>query len=525
MESRGNFPSHEQPCLLPDQNRYTKPMEEFFTLENINPLSSSSSSSRSGSGFYNQEFHQLDQLNINGYSSSNSNLFFFENNGSSSSSCFDPLLDPAAVGLGCLPSFDFYEMKPLISNGGVNILPPNLIETNNFPVIGGGISHHSPIINANSMSMVTPLRSRLMFPNFSYREMETPAAAASAPPPPPPPPLKYRPPDEGSSCTTAENAGHQLPEGGSSSVLATAPPKRTGKGKKKKKYNVVKGQWTIDEDRLLVQLVERYGVRKWSQIAQLLNGRIGKQCRERWHNHLRPDIKKDVWSEEEDKILIEAHAEIGNKWAEIAKRLPGRTENSIKNHWNATKRRQFSRRKCRSKYPRQSSLLQEYIKGLNIEKINAGCRKKTSQLLQAAGGGGVGNMNNNATMAEATTTSVVQIYDAAPPPPQPQQPQPQPDQVSAYPASEASSGDRLVPEYDFSEVPEFNFDANMFEESSIESLMDEINYGRQYDPFGDNYNNLEMEIMPQFDATSSLMMNFEVKKELDLVEMINQVTL
>lgn len=67
-------------------------------------------------------------------------------------------------------------------------------------------------------------------------------------------------------------------------------------------------------------------------------------------------------------MLIEAHAEIGNKWAEIAKRLPGRTENSIKNHWNATKRRQFSRRKCRTKWPKPTPLLQNYIKSLNFER-------------------------------------------------------------------------------------------------------------------------------------------------------------
>ncbi|KAJ8477890.1 hypothetical protein OPV22_021617 [Ensete ventricosum] len=179
--------------------------------------------------------------------------------------------------------------------------------------------------------------------------------------------------------------------------------------------NVVKGQWTAEEDSLLVGLVKQHGVRKWSYIAKNLVGRIGKQCRERWHNHLRPDIKKDMWTEEEERRLVEAHVKHGNRWAEIAKHMPGRSENSIKNHWNATKRRLNAKRSKR-KTPKcgrcPPSMLQDYIRSKTFD-FSKTCSTKTSpstmsnQLDHVAYPGGT---QNPSSAQNSTSSAVADIF-------------------------------------------------------------------------------------------------------------------
>ncbi|MBA0707794.1 hypothetical protein Golax_019807 [Gossypium laxum] len=104
---------------------------------------------------------------------------------------------------------------------------------------------------------------------------------------------------------------------------------------------IKKGPWTGEEDEILMNYVKKYGPKGWSSIRSMgLLPRTGKSCRLRWVNKLRPNLKTGCkFSAEEERVVIELQAEFGNKWAKIARHLPGRTDNDVKNFWSARRKR------------------------------------------------------------------------------------------------------------------------------------------------------------------------------------------
>ena len=105
------------------------------------------------------------------------------------------------------------------------------------------------------------------------------------------------------------------------------------------KPGLVKGPWTSEEDQKLLTWVTTEGATKWAQCSNFIQGRSGKQCRERWFNNLNPEVKKGNWTKEDDEQIYQLYQKHGSSWSKIAKLIPGRTENAIKNRFYSTLRK------------------------------------------------------------------------------------------------------------------------------------------------------------------------------------------
>lgn len=143
-------------------------------------------------------------------------------------------------------------------------------------------------------------------------------------------------PDEQPSLHSIDpNAGHvPIPMSAlNSDIISLILQMQAQQTLEKSQEVITRGSWSQQEDDLLTNAVQQLGPKKWTDIAKFVPSRTSKQCRERWFNRLSPDLKHDPFEQWEDNIIIQKQRDIGNRWALIAKELPGRSTNSIKNRW------------------------------------------------------------------------------------------------------------------------------------------------------------------------------------------------
>nr|AXP84130.1 transcription factor TT2 [Gossypium hirsutum] len=149
------------------------------------------------------------------------------------------------------------------------------------------------------------------------------------------------------------------------------------------KEGLNKGAWTALEDKLLASYIKTHGEGKWSDLSKRAGlKRCGKSCRLRWLNYLRPDIKRGNISHDEEELIIRLHNLLGNRWSLIAGRLPGRTDNEIKNYWNTVLRKRAKAQASIGTPPSKSTQLPA---AQQIDKLRDGQLKSTNNNQEMSG--------------------------------------------------------------------------------------------------------------------------------------------
>lgn len=145
--------------------------------------------------------------------------------------------------------------------------------------------------------------------------------------------------------------------------------------------NLQKRPFKPHEDQIIVSHILKNGPKNWAIPAKLLPGRTPKQCRERWHNHLDPSINKGPWKFNEDLILARKQKELGNRWADIAKFLPGRTDTLVKNRWNTSVKSRANELLGVCPVNCNSNQLQQYEVSQWLESISSSKIPKLPQII------------------------------------------------------------------------------------------------------------------------------------------------
>ncbi|GAA0138704.1 DNA-binding transcription factor [Lithospermum erythrorhizon] len=135
---------------------------------------------------------------------------------------------------------------------------------------------------------------------------------------------------------------------------------------------VRKGPWTMEEDLILINYIANHGEGVWNSLAKSAGlKRTGKSCRLRWLNYLRPDVRRGNITPEEQLLIMELHAKWGNRWSKIAKHLPGRTDNEIKNYWRTRIQKHIKQAENFSgQSSEQSNIIDHHQQGCSSSQIN-----------------------------------------------------------------------------------------------------------------------------------------------------------